>query len=74
MNKIQIYMALFFFFCQFLFIFLFSIMQWTKKKNPEKLLEVKMLSINNNKLLVLLVCCMLQLLVIKYENSASPQG
>lgn len=74
MNKIQTYMALFFFFCQFLFIFLFSIMQWTKKKNPEKLLEVKMLSINNNKLLVLLVCCMLQLLVIKYENSASPQG
>lgn len=45
-----------------------------KKKTPEKLLEVKMLSINNNKLLVLLVCCMLQLLVIKYENSASPQG
>lgn len=36
MNKIQIYMALFFFFCQFLFIFLFSIMQWTKKKKTRK--------------------------------------
>lgn len=45
-----------------------------KKKIRKTFRSKKMLSINNNKLLVLLVCRIVQLLVIKYENSASPRG